>query len=61
MRSKPRHFVGNDEAYYVMVKRSNIHHPYVVATWNVNCKTEWMWGHYFQTLKEAEAFWHRAA
>lgn len=40
----------------VMVKRDTDYQPYVVASWNENCGTEWVWGHYFDHIAVAAGY-----
>ena len=44
--------IGGD--YAVLVRRDdNSLHPYVVAHWNKDAKTNWNWGNYFETYEQA--------
>jgi len=44
--------LGGD--YAVLVRRNdNELHPYVVAHWNKDAKTNWNWGNYFETYEKA--------
>jgi len=46
-----------DSLWKVMVHRKGHEcHEWVVATWGPQCKSEWMWGYYFRTHKEALEF-----
>jgi hypothetical protein len=46
----------------VLVHRhDNAHQPYVVASWNENCKGSWTWGHYYDDLIDAVLHWAKEA
>lgn len=46
---------GNDGSYVVLVhKEGHQPHPYVTAVWSQTLGTQWVWGHYFERLNNAQ-------